>query len=44
MVDLNKAKTTNKVGEAKIAKINVLDDKYFYNKDLKRFEINLDYI
>lgn len=44
LVDLNKAKTTNKVSEAKIAKINSLDDKYFYNKDLKRFEINLDYV
>ncbi|MDD4151292.1 MAG: ABC transporter substrate-binding protein [Candidatus Gracilibacteria bacterium] len=36
--------TTDKQLQAKIDKIKTLDDKYFYDKDLKRFEINLDYI
>lgn len=36
----NKDNNVNKEAE----KIRLLDDKYFYNKDLKRYEINLDYI
>ncbi|MDD5213418.1 MAG: ABC transporter substrate-binding protein [Candidatus Gracilibacteria bacterium] len=44
MIALNKTKTTNKASDEKTKKINTLDDKYFYNRDLKRFEINLDYV
>lgn len=36
--------TTDKKLQTKIDKIKTLDDKYFYDKNLKRFEINLDYI
>lgn len=30
--------------QTKIDKIKLLDDRYFYDKDLKKFQINLDYI
>lgn len=44
IINWNKRDNNDNEINKKAEKIRLLDDKYFYNNDLKRYEINLDYI
>jgi ABC-type Zn uptake system ZnuABC Zn-binding protein ZnuA len=38
------AKIIKQIKKEKIKKIEQLDDKYFFNNNLEKYEVNLDYI
>lgn len=44
IIEKNKSSQNNKKIAEKIKKIEQLDDKYFFNNNLEKYEVNLDYI